>query len=126
LRNEGTGPAFNASFEPYSADDQLLEFDHGSAVIRPGEDRELTYHLQEGNSGIIGNVGALYDWINTGKLPDPLFMRIRCQSASSTDYTFTFKFTPVAGTLVVLLESMGYKVAARNDEHSDPANRSAQ
>jgi hypothetical protein len=106
LRNEGTGPAFNVSIEPYSAAGRELEFDHGSSVIRPGEERELTYHLQEGNGGTIGNVNELYYWINTGTLPDPLFLRIHCRSVSSTDYTFTFRFTPMVGTLAVLLERM--------------------
>ncbi len=74
LRNEGTGPAFNVLIDPYSAQGRELEFDHGSSVIRPEEERELTYHLQEGNSGTIGNVNELYRWINTGILPDPLML----------------------------------------------------
>jgi hypothetical protein len=120
LRNEGTGPAFNVFIEPFSAEGRELEFDHGSSVIRPGEERELTYHLQEGNSGTIGNVNELYRWINTGTLPDPLFLRIGCRSVSSTDYTFTFRFTPMAGTLAVLLEGMGSNLlAGGNDQHTE-------
>jgi len=106
LRNEGTGPAFNLSIEPYSADGCELHFDFGSSVLRPGEDRELTYDLQEGNSVIIGNVNELYNWINNEKLPDPVYLPVRCRSASSTDYTFTFRLTPMAGSLAVLLERM--------------------
>lgn len=116
LRNEGTGPAFNVFIEPFSAEGRELEFDHGSSVIRPGEERELTYHLQEGNSGTIGNVNELYRWINTGTLPDPLFLRIGCRSVSSTDYKFTFRFTPMAGTLAVLLEGMDSNLLTGGDD----------
>lgn len=105
LRNEGSGPAFNISIEPYSADGKVLEFDYGSTVMRPGEERELAFHLQEGNIGTIGNVNELYYWINTGRLPDPVYLPVRCRSASSTDYQFTFRLTPLAFRLAVQLES---------------------
>ena len=120
LRNEGAGPAFNVSIEPFSGEGRELEFDHGSSVIRPGEERELTYHLQEGNSGTIGNVNELYSWINSGTLPDPLLLRIHARSASSTAYTSTFKLTPMVGILAVLLERVESTfLAARSDQPHD-------
>jgi hypothetical protein len=103
LRNEGAGPAFNVCVEPYSVEGRTLEFDHGSSSIYPGEDRELTFHLEEGNSGTVGNVDELYYWINTGKLPDPLILTLRCRSITSTDYTIMFRLTPKAGRLEILL-----------------------
>jgi len=106
LRNEGQGPAFNVSLDLYSAHGRELRFEHGSSVISPGEARELTFDLQDGNSGFIGNVNELYHWISGGVLPDPLLVSVRCQSASSTAYTFLFRFTPSNGILAVLLERM--------------------
>ncbi len=69
----------------------------------------------------IGNVNELYHWINTETLPDPLYLRLNCASVSSTDYTFTFRLTPMAGRLTVLLERMDSTfLAARNDQAAKP------
>jgi hypothetical protein len=106
LSNEGTGPAFNLSIEPYSVQDRELTLDHGSEVIAAGEERELIFHLQEGIKGVSGNLNELYSWINTGHLPNPLSISLQCVSLSSTNYKFTFRFTPIAGKLAVLLERM--------------------
>jgi hypothetical protein len=104
LCNEGNGPAFNVTLDNFSANGKELQFDYGSNVIRPTEERELTFHLQEGNSGTIGNVSGLYHWINTEVLPDPVRLAVHCVSVSSTAYTFHFAFTPRAGRLVILME----------------------
>ena len=97
--NEGNGPAFNLTLDDFAVNGKELQFDYGSNVVRPGEERELTFNLQEGNSGIIGNVNELYRWINTQILPDPVPISVNCISVSSTPYTFHFSFTPVAGRL---------------------------
>ena len=125
LRNEGAGPAFNVCIDPYSVGGRELAFDHGSGVVSPKEVRELSFHLQQGNSGTIGNVNELYYWINTGELPDPLCIPVRCKSVSSTDYTFTFRFTPLSGVLAVMLETMDSSPRSQRSSSVVPVDVSA-
>ena len=105
LRNVGNGPAFNVFIEPYSADSKMLEFQNDRTVLTPGEERTLGIHFEyEPNHGEIGNPDSLYLWINTGKLPDPFQVAIRCRSVTSIDYRFTFSLTPKAGRLAVIYQ----------------------
>ena len=104
LHNDGAGPAFNVVIDDFSYDGRLLQFDWGSGAIRPGEARDLVFHLQEGSSGIIGTVGEFFYWMTKGKLPDPTTISVHCVSGSSDRYTYRFSFEPIAGRVVVSLK----------------------
>jgi len=112
LRNVGTGPAFNVSIDKYLAGGKELQVHHGTHMLSPGENRLLSFHLQEGSTGIKGSYNTMYDWINTGPLPDPLSIIVRCRSATSVDYSFKFTFTPKDGTLTVVFEGIESTFAA--------------
>lgn len=107
LRNVGNGPAFNVLMKPDSAGYKDLEFESGRTVLTPGEERTLGIHFQqEPNHTETGSPDSLYEWINTGKLPDPFDVKIECRSVTSTDYVFTFRLSPKAGRLAVVYEGV--------------------
>ena len=109
LRNVGNGPAFNVFVEPYSADNKVLQFDIGRTVLTPGEERPLEIQFEhEPHSTWIGNPDSLYEWINTGHLPNPLHIGVRSRSVTGIDYKFTFSFTPEIGRLNVVYQ--GFEV----------------
>jgi len=108
LRNVGNGPAFNVFIEPQSVDGKVLEFESERAALTHGEERTLKIHFEpQPDHGIMGTPDSLYEWINTGELPDPLQVVVRCRSVTSIDYWFMFRFTPKAGRLNVVYE--GYE-----------------
>lgn len=106
LINVGRGPAFNLSIDPLRWEGRELQIEHGGNIIRPDETKELQFHFQEQNSGTMVDVNGLYLWINTGKIPDPLHVIVRCQSVNSMAHTSTFKCTPDAGRLKITFEGV--------------------
>ena|SRR6266446_5679150 len=90
----------------YVSGNTELQFEHGSHMLSPGEERSLSFHLQEQNSGTEGNLNTLYEWINNGRLPDPVNISVRYRSATTKEYTSTFSFTPSGGRLKVDFEGM--------------------
>ena len=90
----------------YVSGNTELQFEHGSHMLSPGEERSLSFHLQEQNSGTEGNLNTLYEWINNGRLPDPVNISVRYRSATTKEYTSTFSFTPRGGRLKVDFEGM--------------------
>jgi hypothetical protein len=60
---------------------------------------KLRFHFQAGNSNTGLRLDDLYEWINTGRLPNPLHLIVRCRALNSVDYKFTFRCTPEAGRL---------------------------
>ncbi len=122
LRNVGNGPAFNVFIEPYSADGKVLTFETQRTALMIGEERTLRVHFEpQPDHGIVGSAGSLYEWLNTGQLPDPLQVVVRCRSVTSSDYRFTFRFTPKAGRLDVVYE--GYESSRQEPLTTTLANR---
>jgi len=104
LHNDGSGPAFNVVVDDFTYDGRLLQFDWGSGVIRPGEARDLVFHLKEDNSGTNGTVNEFFYWMTKGQLPTPTTISIHCVSGSSHRYTYQFSFEPIAGRVVISLK----------------------
>jgi hypothetical protein len=104
LHNDGVGPAFNIVVEDFTYDGRVLQFDWGSGVIRPGESRHLVFHLQDGNTGILGTVGEFFYWMTKGQLPDPTIISVHCISGSSKRYSYRFSFEAIAGRVIVSLK----------------------
>jgi hypothetical protein len=107
LRNVGNGPAFNVLIEPYCADSKALELKNDRTVLTPGEERTLGIHYQyEPHHNDAGDPDSLYQWIETGKLPDPFQVTVRCRSVTSIDYRFTYSLIPKAGRLAVIYQGV--------------------
>ena len=107
MGNVGSGAAFNLSIDRIRSGNGELLIEHGGNVMKVGDMNELGFQFQEQNSNTILHLDSLYEWINTGKLPDPLDIVVRCGSVNSVNYAFRFRFTPDAtGRLKITFEGV--------------------
>lgn len=110
IQNAGPGTAFNLSADPVPSPTGTgeLRVDYEGNVQMPGHVSSLRFHIKEKNSIVTGlRPSDLNKEIETGQLPNPLDIVLRCSSVTSVQYSFTFRFTPEAGTLKVTFE--GFK-----------------
>ena len=106
FRHVGSGAAFNLSIDRVRFGNGELLIEHGSNVMTVGQITTLEFRFQEANRSTVLHLDGLYEWINTGRLPNPLQISVRCRALNSVDYVFRFAFTPDAGKLKVTFEDM--------------------
>jgi hypothetical protein len=106
LRSVGTGPAFNVSIDHVRVGDGELSMEYGDDVMMAGHIVKVRFHFQAGNSDTGLGLDELYEWINTGRLPNPLHLVVRCRALNSVDYAFTFRGRPEAGRLKITFEGV--------------------
>lgn len=106
LHSVGSAPAFNLSIDRQRYQNGELFVEYEDTVLAGGQTSQLRFYFQEGSSTTGLAPDAVYEWINTGKLPSPLDIIVRCRGVNSKDYAFTFRFRTDAGRLKVSFEGM--------------------
>lgn len=91
LRSVGSGPAFNLSIDRARFGNGELRVDHDGNLTIVDEKTVLRVEFYDDQHSLTQlDVDTLYKWINTGRLPDPLAVIVRCCSVNSVEYAFTF------------------------------------
>jgi hypothetical protein len=107
IRNVGRGAAFNMSVDCSQPTDGKLLVEHEGNVMVVGQRKTLSFDCQkQGNPNAFDDADEVYNAMNSGTLPDPLDLIVRCRSISSLDYAFHFRFTLGAGRLKITFEGM--------------------
>lgn len=101
MKNVGLGPAFNVVVKHQGLDSNL-QILYGNDFLTKDEVQQLRLNmtLEPGRGQNLG-VDDFYQYINTGKLPNPLSIVITCVSLNLKTYEFEFRCTPDAGHLKV-------------------------
>jgi len=93
MRNVGSGPALNVSIDEHAAEGCILQFQPGTNMMTPGETRVLSYYSYYNDIGVPGYLDGICNLIEKGHIPNPLTITVRCHSAASKAYKFTFAFS---------------------------------
>jgi hypothetical protein len=104
LRNVGSGPAFNLLIDRIDWDGRRLQIEPGSNVLRRGQANGLMFHFMEGGSGNLLDAHSLGLWLRASRMPNPISIKVRCNSVNTKPYLFVFSCTSDAGKLRITYE----------------------
>jgi hypothetical protein len=99
LLNVGSGPAFNVSIDRVEWDGRELHVELDRSVLRSGEAKELLLYFRQRESGSLLDNQSLALWLGASRIPNPLHIKIRCNSVDSKPYVFHCSLTCLAGKL---------------------------
>jgi hypothetical protein len=104
LLNVGFGPAFNVLIERVEWEGRGLHLEIDRSVLRTGEAKELLFHFVQRDSGRLLDCESLALWLSASRIPNPLHIKIHCDSVDSKPYVFQCSFTSLIGKLQIIYE----------------------
>jgi hypothetical protein len=104
LLNVGFGPAFNVSIDPVEWDGRGLHVEIDRSILRTGDTKELLFHFVQRDSGRLLDYQSLALWLGASRIPNPLHIKIHCDSVDSKPYVFQCSFTCLVGKLRIIYD----------------------
>ena len=97
LENVGLGPAFNVKIGHPEWDGNRLTIWLPTNVMKPGQTEALTFGIWDGTTGV--NLPLKELEVDTGRIPNPFQIVIRCVSVDGKPYEYAFQCTLKDGHL---------------------------
>ena len=104
LLNVGLGPAFNISIDRIEWQGRQLRIELDRSILRSGEAKELLFHFMQRDSGTLLDYHSLGVWLSSSRIPNPLHIKIHCDSVDSKPYVFQCGFSSLVGKLRIMYE----------------------